>query len=143
MLKKYVKNKEYILCNPQVRKINSTSNPELLRVRWTQDYLQVDFGYPTNSIYINGGWVNFGAKAYVEDINTGKKYYLLDAINIVLSPDKHEFDYNKERLFFTIRFAPVPFKTAVFNLFESDSRTANDFFYLGIEFNTSKLIEVL
>lgn len=143
MQKKHVKNKEYILCNPKVRKVNAPSNPQLLRIIWREEFLQVDFGYPTSSIYINGGWVNFGAKAYLEDISNGRQYTLIDSINIVLSPQKHEFDYNKERLFFSIRFDPIPLKSAVFNLFESDSRTVNDFYYLGVEFNVDQLVEML
>lgn len=136
-------NKVLLLPNPFVRQVNADSNPSLLRIIWTSDYLQIDFGYPTRSIYINGGWVNFGANAYLEDIKNGKKYQLIDADNIVLSPDKVEFDYNKARLFFSIKFEPIPLSDAVYNLFESDGRTENDFFYTGIHFDPKQLVEVI
>jgi len=143
MSKKSEKNKVLLLANPFVRHKNASSNPTLLRLIWTNESLQIDFGYPTRSIYINGGWVNFGANAYLENVKNGKKYRLLSADNIVLSPDKVEFDYNKARLFFSIRFESIPLEEAVYNLFESDGRTENDFFYTGIHFNPKDLLEVI
>jgi hypothetical protein len=107
-------------------------NPILLRLTQTQEFTKVDFGYTTTNKYINGGWIKMSPDTYIEDTVTQKRYKMLNASGITISPNKHNFQSNKDWQYYSLYFEPLPQKDCTINLIEKEKGTLNDFNYYNI-----------
>lgn len=113
-------------------------NPQLLRVILHEEYTRIDFGYQTDQIYIRGGWVKISPNTYLKDFESERKFKLIRAKNIPISPQKHHFQSRKDWLFFSLYFEPIPFKDSVIDMIEKENGDHTDFNYYGIKIDTKE-----
>ena len=80
--------------------------------------------------YSSGWWVNYNTDAYIEQI--GVKYYLKKAEGMPLSPNKHYFSNENEKLSFKLYFSKSVDLNKKFDLIEIEgSNTAFNFFSIS------------
>jgi hypothetical protein len=115
-------------------------SPALLRILHSREMVQLDFGYPVFSGFHKGGWVNFHPEAYLIDTKSQQRYPLIEALNIPMAPERFNFEHNRDRMFFSLRFAPIPFEKAGYDLIETEKPLKNAFYYRGIAFDPSQCL---
>ena len=130
MVKAYVQN---ITIEPRGQK-----NPQLLRVVMHEEYTRIDFGYHTYELYENGGWVKISPETYLEDTSSGRQFKLTNTRNIPISPERHNFKSQKDWLFFSLFFEPIPFKDSIINMIECENKNYSSFNYYDIEIDTKQ-----
>lgn len=113
-----------------------TKNPQLLRIIMDEEYTRLDFGYQTVKIYKRGGWVKISKDTFLRSTSSNRKFRLIQAKNIPISPQKHHFQSKKDWLFFSLYFEPIPFNDSVFDMIEDENGDGSEFNYFGIEINT-------
>jgi hypothetical protein len=136
-----MKNKTYI-AQPKINEKNR-HNPSILRFILSESFTQVDFGYAAPWIYIKGGWIKIAPYSYLRINGSKEKFRLTNAINIPISPNKHEFETKQDWTVFSLFFEPIPLKDCVIDLIENDEPNENDFNYYGIELKDVKSVEVI
>ena len=125
MVKAYVQN---ITKEPRGQR-----NPQLLRIVMHEEYTRIDFGYHTYELYIKGGWVKISPKTYLTDQASGRQFKLINARNIPISPDRHNFKSQKDWLFFSLFFEPIPFKDSMIDMIEYENKDIGNFnYYLSL-----------
>lgn len=117
-------------------------NPILLRLTQTQEFTKVDFGYTTTNKYINGGWIKMAPDTYIEDTLTTKRYRMLNATGITISPNKHNFQSHKDWQYYSLYFEPMPQIDRIINLIEVEKGTRNDFNYYNIALTMKDGMEI-
>lgn len=117
-------------------------NPILFRLTQTLEFTKVDFGYTTTNKYINGGWIKMAPDTYIEDILTKKRYKMVSASGITISPNKHNFQSNRDWQYYSLYFEPMPQIDRMINLIEVEKGTRNDFNYYNIALNMKDGMEM-
>jgi hypothetical protein len=136
-----MKNKTYIV-EPKINEKNR-HNPRILRFILSESFTRVDFGYAAPWIYIKGGWIKIAPHSYLKIKSSKEKFHLINAINIPISPNKHEFETKQDWTVFSLFFEPIPLKNCVVDLIEEDEPNENDFNFYGIELNDVKSVEII
>ena len=116
--------------------------PQLLRIELHSEYTKIDFGYQTSSYYIKGGWVKIAPITYIKVNNNEEHLTLIDAINIPIAPKKHDFDTQKDWLYFSLIFPPIKIEDCLMDMIEAYKGEPTDFNYYNIVIKKSKLIEL-
>jgi hypothetical protein len=116
-------------------------NLQLLRVLSTPEYLKIDFGYFTTDYYTRGGWVKMDKDTIVRDTKNGRKYKLVDTVNIPIAPEEFDFNTSHDWLYFSLIFEPIPSTTKVIDVIESDPGEPTDFNLYTIELSAPKSIK--
>ncbi len=75
--------------------------------------------------------------------NTAKKYSLLEAEGIAISPNRINFQSKADWQFFSLYFESIPNEDCILDMIESENPTENDFNYYGIELNSKKGLELV
>jgi hypothetical protein len=119
------------------------TTPKLLRIQLSPAFTKIDFGYITNSIYINGGWIKMAPTTFIENNVSKERYVLTKAEGIPLAPTKHNFQSKKDWRYFSLYFPPIPQENSVINIIEKVNGTPNDFNYYGIELQLGEGIEIV
>lgn len=119
------------------------SNPLLLRLEINPNYTKVDFGYPTLSKYIKGGWIKMAAKTFIEIKESRKRFTLTQTEGIPIAPKKLIFLSDKDWQYFSLYFPPIPKVDCTINLIEAEKGTQNDFNYYDIPIKISKGFEII
>lgn len=101
----------------------------------TEEYTRIDFIYRSSKIYINGGWIQMDAGAYIQPVNTNIKYGLVKAIGIPIAPDKHYFNRQGEFHTYTLIFPALPKNTTKINIIEKEAPGTYFNFY-GVDYST-------
>ncbi len=73
-----------------------------------EQYTRIDFTYISSKEYPNESWASINPGTYIRPSGSSKKLYLVKAINIPLSPNKHIFSKSGQVLQFTLLFPALP-----------------------------------
>ena len=119
------------------------ANPIILRVSLFVEYTKIDFGYTTTDKYENGGWIRMASDAFIEIIETGKRYTLQLAENIPIAPVHHYFESQKDWRYYSLYFSPIPMQDCTINIIEVENGTPNDFNYYNLPLRMEEGIELL
>ena len=87
-------------------------------------------------LYEKGGWVNIRPGTYLRDRATRKKYKLISAIGIPLSPSKHFYSAQGQTLSFRLVFSRLPSNCSLIDLVECENNKECFNFY-GVHLLTS------
>ena len=79
---------------------------------------------------------------YIEDILTKKRYKMLNATGISISPNKHNFQSNKDWQYYSLYFEPMVQVDRMINLIEVEKCNRNDFNYYNIFLNMKDGLEL-
>lgn len=121
---------------------NAKKNPAVLRVILSKDFTQIDFGHVAPWIYTRGGWIRIAPYSYIQVVGMDKKYKLLDAVNIPISPDKHDYESTQDWQVFSLIFEPIPLKEYSINIIEEENPNERDFNYMNVKLeNLIQLVE--
>lgn len=119
------------------------NNAILYRITLTPNYTKLDFGYTTTSKYVNGGWIKIAPDTYIEDTLSKKRYRMINATGITISPNKHNFQSHKDWQYYSLFFEPLEQKDCVINIIEVENGTKNDFNYYNIFIKINDCIELI
>ncbi len=136
-----MKNKTYIV--QPVIKDAQKSNPTILRILLSEQFTQIDFGYAAPWMYIKGGWIDIAPQTYIRKVDSKEKFKLINALNIPISPERHDFETKSDWKVFSLFFEPLPIKDCVIEIIEKENPNANNFNYYGISLENVKEIEVV
>jgi hypothetical protein len=125
-----MKSKMYLV-QPHVKEAQR-DNPTLLRIILSDQYTRIDFGYAAPWIYAKGGWIHIAPYSYISIKGSNEKYGLINAQNIPISPDRHEFETIEDWKVFSLFFEALPLKDCVIDIIEEETPSPNDFNYYGI-----------
>lgn len=132
--------KKYLFNLPQYEA--GKENAKLLRIVLSPTYTKVDFGYSTMWYYIKGGWVRISKDTFLKIKNSDEKLVLLKADNIPVAPTQHHFKSNKDWLYFSLYFPPIPLNDCKMDLIESEKGTTDDFNYFDIDLKIKEAVEI-
>ncbi len=90
----------------------------LKSIEATEEYTRIDFIYRSSTIYINGGWIQMDAGSYIQPVNSSKKYGLIKAIGIPITPEKYYFRRQGEYHTYTLIFEALPKNTSKIDIIE-------------------------
>jgi hypothetical protein len=136
-----MKNKTYLV-QPEIKEAQK-SNPTLLRILLSEQFTQIDFGYAAPWMYIKGGWIDIAPNTYIRKVDSKEKFKLINALNIPISPERHDFETKSDWKVFSLFFEPLPIKDCVIEIIEKENPNENNFNYYGISLEDVKGIEVL
>lgn len=122
---------------------HAKNNPVLLRIQLNSDYTKVDFGYTTSNMYERGGWIKIAKETFIENIDTKKRYKMINANGITIAPKKHNFKSNKDWQYYSLFFEPMEQKDCVINIIEKEKGSLNDFNYYNIELKKVDALETI
>ena len=100
----------------------------------TNEYTRIDFIYRSSSVFINGGWINMDAGAYIQPVDCNTKYGLIKAIEIPLAPKKHFFFRQGEIYPYTLIFPALPKNTYQINIIEKEA-PGNYINFYGVDYS--------
>lgn len=118
-------------------------NPEVLRVVLSSDYTRIDFGYAAPWIYVKGGWINIAPYTFLEVNSTRQRYKLINAVNIPLAPDRHDFESKEDWRVFSVYFEPIPLIDCTINIIEEENPSNNNFNYYDIQLTNVSEVEMV
>ena len=136
-----MKNKTYLV--QPVIKDAQKNNPTLLRILLNEQFTQIDFGYAAPWMYIKGGWIDIAPQTYIRKVDSKEKFKLINALNIPISPERHDFETKSDWKVFSLFFEPIPIKDCVIEIIEKENPNENNFNYYGISLEDVKGIEVV
>ena len=136
-----MKNKTYLV--QPVIKDAQKSNPTILRILLSEQFTQIDFGYAAPWMYIKGGWIDIAPNTFIRNVDSKEKFKLINALNIPISPERHDFETKSDWKVFSLFFEPIPIKDCVIEIIEKENPNENNFNYYGISLEDVKKIEVI
>lgn len=114
----------------------------LHRILLTKEFTRLDFSYIATDYYIKGGWIRIHPESYLLNRNTGKQYKLIQAKNIPMAPNRHDFESTKDWAFFSLYFKPLPLENCTIDFIEAEQPEPTDFNLNGIDLNMHEGIGV-
>lgn len=118
-------------------------NPVILRIILSSVYTRIDFGYAAPWIYIKGGWIKIAAHTFIEVLGNKERYKLQNAINIPISPKRHNFESEEDWRVFSLYFEPIPIMDCTLNIIEKEKPNIHDFNYYNIELKDVTNVEII
>lgn len=106
----------YYIDSPSYTTTSGNKTCKITGVEVGETETKIYFEY-TNR-YSSGGWCSIAPFTYIKT-PSGTKYYLSKADGIPQSPKEYSFDYNGQKLTFTLIFPALPSGTSSFDLIES------------------------
>ncbi|MFM1829018.1 MAG: hypothetical protein RL624_1259 [Bacteroidota bacterium] len=100
----------------------------------TSEYTRIDFVYRSSMIYINGGWIQMDAGAYIQPVGSATKYGLIKAVGIPIAPLKLYFKRQGQYHTYTLFFPPLPKDTTKINIIEKEA-PGTFFNFYGIDYS--------
>lgn len=104
--------------NPLVRKAD-VPHCEIMQIGLTDSATHVFFKYTAPSQYEKGGWICAGDGFYIKDNQSGRKYRMLNSLNIPICPSKEVFDSSSQVHYFSLSFQPLPLDAKEIDIIES------------------------
>lgn len=95
-----------------------TNRHRVKSIEATEEYTRIDFIYRSSMIYINGGWIQMAQGAYIQPVGSKKRYGLIKAIGIPITPQKHYFTRQGEFHTYTLIYEAVPKNTSKIDIIE-------------------------
>lgn len=127
-----------------LQEINITRTPAnnliLLRLLLDDDFTAIEFGYVAPFYYKRGGWIRIDQQTHIN--NGAKRFKLLRAENIPLSPDSMHFESIRDWQFFTLYFEPIPKIDQLIDIIESQNPNSNDFNFYSIAVEMDKCFTI-
>ena len=71
------------------------------KIENTDNNTIVNFTYISSEDYVNGGWVMINPNIIIKETSGERKYKLIKSEGMPLSPNKHSFSFNGEKLMFS------------------------------------------
>jgi hypothetical protein len=116
---------------------------KLLRVITAVDYVKIDFGYFATDYFDKGGWIRISNSTFLRDTATKNIYKLINAENIPIAPQVHNFNSTNEWKYFSLVFEPLPNNTKQFDLIEEEPGDKNSFNFKKIVLDNSTALELV
>lgn len=107
------------LYNPEA--MDHTIGHRVKAIEATSEYTRIDFIYRSSMIYINGGWIQMEADAYIQPVGSTTRYRLVKAVGIPIAPLKHYFKKQGEFHTYTLIFPALPKNTVKINIIEKEA----------------------
>jgi len=136
-----MKNKTYLV-QPEIKDAQK-SNPTILRILLSEQFTQIDFGYAAPWMYIKGGWIDIAPQTYIRKVDSKEKFKLINALNIPISQERHNFETKADWKVRSLFFEPIPIKDSVIEIIEKENPNENNLNYYGISLEDVKKIEVI
>ncbi|MEY2828230.1 MAG: hypothetical protein RIQ33_88 [Bacteroidota bacterium] len=118
-------------------------NLKLLRVITAVDCVKIDFGYFATDYFDKGGWIRISNNTFLRDTSTKNIYKLINAENIPIAPQVHNFNSTNEWKYFSLVFEPLPTTTNQFDLIEEEPGDKNSFNFKRIVLDNSTALELV
>lgn len=119
------------------------NNPKVLRVILSAKFTRIDFGYVAPWIYDKGGWIKIAPYTFVQVQGSSKRYGLLEAENIPVSPARLDFASTEDWQVFTLYFEAIPVHDCVMDIIEEESPSTRDFNFYGITLSNVLSCEII
>jgi hypothetical protein len=113
--------------------IQKKTNPKIQRIFLSEQHVQVDFGYVAPWIYHNGGWIRIAPYTYLQVKGAKKKYKLIEAKNIPITPAQLDFESTADWQVFSLFFEPIAIKKSVITIIEEEKPKKTDFNFYDIQ----------
>lgn len=84
----------------------------------------VNFTYTSSDDYVNGGWVMINPNIIIKETSGERKFKLIKSEGMPLSPNKHSFSFNGEKLRFKLYFPKIDNKIKSIDIIESENNEA-------------------
>lgn len=109
-----------IIYNPKFSSTPSNNKGlSIKRIYKDKGHTCIEFEYDNQ---INrSGWVTIDKNTYIESIDTGEKFKMIEAQNITVDPQKHYFNSIYDKLNFTLIFPSLPTNTNKINFIETET----------------------
>lgn len=120
------------LYNPDA--MDFTKEHRIKSIEATDNYTRIDFIYRSSHLYVNGGWIQMDAGAYIQPVNSNSKYGLIKAIGIPIAPQKHYFKRQGEFHTYTLIFPALPKNTRQIDIIEKEAPGTYFNFY-GVDYS--------
>lgn len=128
------KEKTIIRYNPTINN-KCSSEIEILRIEFDDDYTRIDFLYRASSYYENGGWVQISRLTFIRMVGSEQKLRLLKAVNIPITPTKHYFKSTHDMLAYTLYFPALPKNCEKIDIIEGEVGGTKWFNFYGVSMN--------
>jgi hypothetical protein len=115
--------------------IIQTKKLRIKTIELNEFFTRIDFIYRSSTIYENGGWISIEPLTYIKIIGSEQKYYLINAINIPIAPNKHFFNKQDERFTYSLIFPAIPNTTREIDIIER-LEVGNYFNFYSVNFSS-------
>ena len=119
--------------NPE--RLSPTKNLRVKSIELSEEFTRIDFHYQSSHKYINGGWIQMDKGAYIQPVNSSRKYGLIKAIGIPIAPLKHYFKREGEHHTYTLIFPALPKNTQKINIIEKEA-PGNFFNFYNVNYSS-------
>ena len=107
------------LFNPEA--LNHNTRHRVKSIELSDEYTRIDFIYRSSDLYINGGWIQIDRKSFIRTVGSEIKHYLIQAINIPYTPQKHYFKKKGEFFSYSLIFPALPKNTKSIDIIEREA----------------------
>ena len=118
-------------------------NPKVLRVMLSPTFTRIDFGYVAPWIYDKGGWIRIAPYTFIQVAGASKRYKLINAENIPVSPERLDFESTEDWQVFTLYFEAIPIENCVIDIIEEENPSPKDFNFYGIVLSNVLACEII
>lgn len=108
-----------IVNNPSFQSLKTEMTITRIALKKDETWIEFKMRNYSNGSYF--GWANINSNTYLYDPIHKKKYQLVRAVNISVSPFRTEFNFQDETLVFALVFPGLPLGVKNVNLIEPDS----------------------
>lgn len=109
------------------------------KIEVKDNFTIVDFTFTSNDDFICGGWVQINPDIILKESSGVKVYKMLKSEGMPLSPKKHIFSFNGEKLKFKLYFPKIDKNIKTIDIIESENNTGFfNFFGISVAKEKSK-----
>jgi hypothetical protein len=132
---------KYLFSSPEYK--TARTNVQILRIILDKEQTRIDLGYQATSQYKRGGWVRMSEDTFIRTGTDGHKLKIRGSEHIPRGERKMEFKTTQGWLYFSLFFPPIPFKTGLIDLIETEKKDESAFNFYDIQMNISAAIKLL
>lgn len=126
-----------LIYNPHI-KTDMLKDMKVMRIELDDEFTRIDFVYYASRIYSGGGWVRIHDTCFIRPCKTKQKLKMLRAVNIPIAPKMHHFKSNKDCLYYTLYFPPLPKDTKEIDIIEMETSDPSFFNFYGVSMERVK-----
>ncbi len=138
----------FLINLPMLKTVAQIQNPkiqhsdvpqcEIMQIGLTDSATHIFFKYTAPPKYTNGGWICAGETFYIKDNLSGRKYKMINSLNIPICPTKEVFSEVSQVHYFSLSFQPVPKETKEIDIIENPE---NGFNFYGVSLTQNNPID--
>jgi hypothetical protein len=98
--------------------------------------LRIDFLYYATNKYVNGGWVQIHPSTFIRPVGSQTQYRMIGTVNIPKNPVKHYFKSQRDMLFYSLLFPPVPKDVTHIDIIEKECNGGTWFNFYNVPMQT-------